>query len=173
MVRKVYLTVAALIFGFECWLAIRIGAISIYQTMIGLDWVQILFYMFLGFVVIAAFALTNSWIVLGEKSPILYWWLKVNQFISKMTWELANKIVLGTILGLLIIILAVGCTVGYGKFKSAADDLQKVEYYKQKCIEQQKTIEDQNKLINDMSIDYADLHNTVKKRLAMGGRGNF
>jgi hypothetical protein len=172
MVRKVYLTIAALVFGLECWLVAQIGAISIYKIAVGLDWVQILFGMFLGLVIITALALTNSWIVLGEQSPILYWWLKIKQFISKMTWELANQIATWILIVTFIIVLVIGSCVTWTKINQYNNDIRMSGQWHRMYLDKAKDYDSLKRLNDEMSTDYASAVNTIKTHFASGATGH-
>jgi hypothetical protein len=162
-----------LVFAVLSVLVILQGATFIYAYLAALNWTQILFTTSLIFIVIAALLFTNKWVVLGNKSPIISVWLDLKQFISKITWDLAKRVLIWTLVGIYIIQLVIGCFVIHSKVIQYDNNIRLSSQWHTMYINKSKDYNDLKEMFDEQSIDYADLHNTVKKRLATGGRGNF
>lgn len=172
MVRNVYLSFSALVFALLSLLLVWQGAMFVGAFIAALNWTQILFYVSVVLVTIAALVFTNTWLVLNKESPILYLWLQMKQFISNITWNKLYKWTFCLVVGTYIILFIVGSYATYSKINKFNNDIRLSGQWRTMYLEKAKDYNDLKQLYDEQSVDYADLHNTVKNRLAIGAKGH-
>jgi hypothetical protein len=170
VIRNIYLSVSALVFAILSSLIVWQGATFIYAYLIALDWTVILFTGFVVLAVIAALIFTNKWVVLGSKSPIISLWLDLKQLLSKITWDIAYKIMIWGFVTVFATIFTIGCFVSYSKINQYNSDLHMSGQWYKMYLDRDKDYKDLKQLYDEQSIDYASAVNTIKTHFYAGER---